>query len=67
MIEYILALAPLLSMHEDSPRLIAPHTTLSGCMADAEKRNRTDETLRTVEARVAGLEYVCLEVKRWRV
>lgn len=67
MIAALLALAPLLVLSETPPQIISPHATLSDCMVEAEKRNRSDESLRTNEARAKGLEYVCLHVKQWGI
>jgi hypothetical protein len=66
MIEFILALAAL-NEPNTAPHLVSSHRERSACMTLAEKRNRTDEDLRTVEARVKGLEYVCLKIERVRV
>lgn len=46
------------------PKLIGPRASLDECRVQAEKLNRTDETLRTPEARALGVEYACLKVVR---
>lgn len=64
MIEYILAYALLNAMQTEAPRSIKPFEDRSACMAEAEKRNRTDERLRDKEVRALGGEFVCLKVER---
>ena len=46
----LLALAALLNM-EVKPELLEPFTTMDACVAAANKRNLTEEGLRTPEAR----------------
>jgi len=60
---YILALA-LLAQPGSAPRLLEPHESREACYAQADKLNRTDERLRSNDARVLGVEYVCLKVER---
>ena len=62
-VEAILALATLAST-SDAPRLIKPFNSLEACILKADKRNRSDETLRTPDARATGAEVVCLYVIR---
>lgn len=63
-IEWILAYAMLNAMSESAPRPLAPMPSRSACLAEAEKRNRTDENLRDPEVRKLGGEFVCLHVVR---
>jgi hypothetical protein len=49
---------------QEQPKLIGPHASLDSCRVQAEKLNRTDETLRTPAMRALGVEYACLKVVR---
>lgn len=66
-IEYILAYVLLNQLQTQAPRPIAAMETRSACMAEAEKRNRTDERLRDKDVRALGGEFVCLKVERVRI
>lgn len=61
----ILALAALAAA-DKPPALLQVFGSHEACMIEAERLNRTDADLRKTSARVAGLEYVCLQVKRVR-
>jgi hypothetical protein len=61
--EYILAVVFLLSP-QTRPELISPMPDKETCMAQAEQFNKTNETLRTEEARSLGAEFVCLKIER---
>lgn len=65
-VESILALMPLFEP-EKQPKLLQGFGTHSACQAKADQLNRIDEDLRKPDARVIGLEYVCLKVFRSRV
>lgn len=67
MIEYILAIAMLNNLKETAPKLVQPHESKESCYQDAEKRNQTDDGLRSVQARELGAEYVCLKIERVRI
>ena len=62
----ILALMPLFTP-DVPPKMIRGMASQEECSILADKLNRTDEDLRKPEARVDGLEYVCLKVSRSRV
>lgn len=42
------------------PTLLSWFRTRDACLSEADRLNRTNEALRTREARVVGAEYVCL-------
>lgn len=64
MVEWILAYALLTKVDTSAPQMIAPMPSRSACLAEAEKRNRTDERLREKAVRAAGGEFVCLHIVR---
>ncbi len=64
MIEWILAYALLAKLDATAPQMVAPMPTRSACLAEAERRNRTDERLRQKDVRAVGGEFVCLQVVR---
>lgn len=63
-IEWILAYAMLNMLHQSAPVPVAAMTSRSACMAEAERRNRTDENLRDPKVRQLGGEFVCLRIVR---
>jgi uncharacterized radical SAM superfamily protein len=62
-VEAILSLA-FMAEPGTKPEMLAPFDSLDACLVAADKRNRTDETLRVAPLRPRGAEYVCLQVKR---
>lgn len=65
-VESVLALMPLFAP-DKPPAPLQGFESHAACQAKADQLNRTDEDLRKPEARVIGLEYVCLKVYRSRV
>jgi len=61
---YFLALAALLALDQYAPKIVAPPMTFAECKAAAEEANATDEDLKLAEYKAAGVQYVCLELKK---
>lgn len=64
LIEWILAYALLHEVDTNAPQQLKPMESRSACLAEAEKRNRSDERLRAPEVRAKGGEFVCLQIVR---
>ena len=48
----------------EAPKLLEAFADHGACMVAADKRNRTDEALRTPALRAVGAEYACLKIVR---
>lgn len=64
MIEWILAYALLAKLDTVAPQFVLPYKERDTCIAEADKRNRTDANLRDPQVRALGGEFVCLKIVR---